>query len=142
MQSVNTVLQNIAPEGITHQQPRKTFDQHTVDATQYFFARLRMIYGAGKFDATWPTDADLKMAKREWAESIAKHTKEELDSALSHAKENLHSDDYAWPNVGLILSGNKRHLSAAHRLFLPEPERNILPPEQAKLRVAALLGML
>lgn len=142
MQNVNTLLLNTKPGEISAGRPLKRFDQETVDATQYFFARLKMIYGSSKFDAYWPTDTDVRMVKREWAESIAKMSKDEIDSALDNAKLQMYDPDWSWPNIGLILSGAKRYGTAAHREFLPEPPREILPPDQAAQRAAQLRAIL
>ena len=137
MQNENTNVQNITPDATTAQPQRKTFDQHTVEAVQYFFARLKMIYGVSKFETQWPTDADLKMAKREWAENIGKLSKQEIDGALDNTKKNLHEREWQWPNIGLILSGAKNN-NPAHRLFLPEPERNLESAEERAKRARSL----
>ena len=137
MQSVNTSLTNITPDATTAQPNRVTFSQETIDAVQYFFARLKMIYGTSKFATHWPTDVDLKMAKREWAYDIARHSKEELDAALDNAKKHLSERDWSWPNIGLILSGAKNN-NPAHQLFLPEPERNLESAEERAKRARSL----
>jgi hypothetical protein len=127
MQSATELMPKIGQEKTIVESTQRTFDQYTVDATQYFFARVKTIYGALKFEKMWPTDIDLKAAKKEWATNIGKHTKEELDLALTNAKKMIENDekDFIWPNIGLILSGAKRFLNASHRATFKLPE----PPE-------------
>ena len=96
-----------------------------------FFGLIRSTYGASKFAAQWPTELDLQAAKTMWAEQIGKHDPDELRAALRHAQSMAANGeaDWQWPNIGLILSGAKRYGSAAHKMFLPAPARDILPAE-------------
>lgn len=131
-------MQSIEQRGISAESPRKIFDQQTVDATQYFFAKLRIVYGASKFDTYWPTDTEVRQVKREWAEQIGRLTREEIDNAMDHAKRMMYEEDWSWPNVGLILSGAKRF--ASHKRFLPNPVREVIPPAERSIRVRALMA--
>lgn len=108
----------------THKTP-PTFEPEAVELTLYFFARLRSIYGSAKFKKEWPTEADEKVAKREWARNIAKHTKEEINQAFDHCKRMIEKGekDFMWPNVGMILSGCKKTLCPAHNQ-LPAPKES------------------
>ena len=111
---------------------------------EMFFRLLRGIYGASKFESQWPTDLDLQAVQILWADEINKHTPEELRACINHAQHmaTMGESDWQWPNVGLILSGARRHLCAAHRGFLPESERNPVPQEEAAQRAAQLREML
>ena len=142
MQNINTLLTNTKPGEISEGRHRKVFDQETIDATQYFFAKLKLVYGSSKFDAYWPTDTDVRLVKREWAESIGKLTRDEIDMAIENAKKQMHDPDWSWPNIGLILSGARRHLNASHRAFLPAPDHRPLVGYEAAQRAAQLRSLL
>ena len=111
------------------------FSDVEIQATKYFFGRLRTIYGAGKFNQQWPTEADLRLARREYAKEIGRHTKEEIDQALEHAKKQKTNGDphFEWPDISRILAGAKRYACAAHREYLPPP------PESEEKKQARLL---
>lgn len=119
---------------------QKIFDQYTVDAVQWFYARIEAVYGADRYKWAFPSDAHEKASKREWAERIGSHTRNDLDRAIQIAKDglkNAHSE-YQRVNVGLILGGAKP-LCASHRITLPAlPE----PDEQKNARRAAGLAAL
>lgn len=97
-----------------------------------FFSLIRSIYGASKYSQQWPTDMDIQAAQTMWQSEIDRHTPAELKAAIDHAQRMAASGepDWQWPNIGMILSGARRYGTAAHRPFLPEPERNIPPPEK------------
>lgn len=106
-----------------------------------FFELLRSIYGASKYSQQWPTDLDLQAAKTVWKQEIEKYTPDELRAAINNALVQASNGeaDWQWPNIGLILSGCKRYANASHRIFLPEPERKILPPQERSSRAKMLM---
>ena len=111
------------------------FSDVEIQASKYFFARLRTIWGAGKFNQQWPTEEDMRLARREYAKEIGRHTKDEIDAALEHAKKQKANGDpeFEWPDISRILSGAKRYACAAHRVYIPPP------PESEEKKQARLL---
>jgi hypothetical protein len=99
-----------------------------------FFQLLRGLYGASKMATAWPTDLDLQLAKKLWADQINKHTEQELRAAITNAQEQITKgeEEFSWPNVGLILSGTRR--APSHQVFLPAPDET---PEQKAARKAS-----
>jgi len=102
----------------------QNFSDVEQQATRYFFARLRTIWGAGKFNQQWPTEKDLQLSRREYAREIGRYSKEEIDLALDNAKKQKANgnSDYDWPDINKILSGCNRNLNASHKAFLPPPK--------------------
>ncbi len=102
----------------------QNFTEVEQQATRYFFARLRTIWGAGKFNQQWPTDKDLQLSRREYAKQIGKYSQQEIDEALENAKKQKANGnpDFQWPDINIILSGCNRNLNASHREFLPAPK--------------------
>lgn len=111
---------------------------------ELFFEMLRGVYGAAKFNAQWPTDEDRQAALILWGEQIDKLEPDELRSAINHAQRmsTMGDDEWQWPNIGLILSGTRRHLNASHRAFLPAPERKTLTGDELDSKIAQLRGVL
>jgi hypothetical protein len=109
--------------------------------TQMFFSLIRSVYGAGKYSQQWPTDLDVQAAQALWGQEIEKHSEEELKAAIDNAQRLATNGNQAWqwPNIGLILSGAKRHGTAAHKIFLPEPEREIIPATKRSELARSLL---
>jgi len=144
MNNATELMQKIAQGKPTPELTQRTFDQSTVDAVQYFFARIRTVYGVAKYNKTWPTEGDEKVAKREWAIQIGQYAKDEIDRGFAHTKTMIEkgSTDFMWPNVGLILSGCKRYLTASHKpvaLGLPEPVDAFAKRKEVGLKHLAIL---
>ena len=99
-----------------------------------FFARLKTIWGAGKYMQTWTTPEDEKFAKREWAQEILKYTPEEINKALENAKvqKTNAEPEFQWPDPSAVLSGCKRYMTAAHREYLPPPEAEKIPESDSR----------
>jgi hypothetical protein len=53
----------------------------------------------------FPDDQAVKMAKREWSEEILRKSQDELDLALSSAKQKMITGDAdaKWPDVAYVL---------------------------------------
>lgn len=109
-----------------------------------FFAKCRIVWGAGAFNQQFGTEVDLRLAKQEFFEAICKPTDEELHMAFEHAKRMIAegNPDWRYPHPERILAGAKRYQSAAHKPFLPAPERELLPKEELGRRARALLDEL
>ena len=108
--------------------------------TEMFFSLIRSVYGASKYYQQWPTELDIQAAQTLWRAEIEKHTEAELKTAIDNAQGMAANGepDWQWPNIGLILSGARRYATAAHRLFLPAPPRNIPPPTERHARLSQL----
>lgn len=80
-----------------------------MNKVEFFFRLLRGLYGNGKIQNAWPTDLDLQLAQKLWADDINRHTEQELRGAIDNAKKQIAKgeDDFGWPNIGVILSGAK-----------------------------------
>ena len=95
-----------------------------------FFELLQGVYGAAKIAREWPTEKDRQLRNQLWKDKICSYSIDELREAISNAQkqQSLAEKDFMWPNIGLILSGCKRHLNASHRtgeqVGLPPPKRN------------------
>jgi hypothetical protein len=125
MQNVNELIPKIGQSQPIADVTRQTFDQATVDATQYFFAKIRSVYGVAKYEKSFPNDVDEKVSKREWASRIGKFSKQDINKAFEHAKDMLerNEEQWQWPNIGLILSAAKdlKTKKQPFRGALPEP---------------------
>ena len=94
-----------------------------------FFARLKTIWGAGRYNQQWPTDAEERFSKRDWAAQIIERTPEEIEWALDNAKIQMmeQNPDFKFPSPEAVLSGCKRHLNASHKEnfpLLPSPSED------------------
>ena len=89
-----------------------------------FFELLAGVYGAAKMDREWPTDKDRQIRNKLWESDITKYSIDELRGAIDNARKQMENaeESFLWPNVGLILSGCKRHANQSHRLFIPPPK--------------------
>lgn len=89
-----------------------------------FFELLKGIYGFQAIERQWPAPEDIQLRNKLWEQEINKYTPEELKAAIKNAQKQMENQvkEFLWPNVGLILSGAKRHSCAAHRHFLPAPK--------------------
>ena len=89
-----------------------------------FFELLKGIYGFQAIERQWPAPEDIQLRNKLWEQEIDKYTPEELKAAIKNAQKQMENQvkEFLWPNVGLILSGAKRHSCAAHRQFLPAPK--------------------
>lgn len=108
--------------------------------TEMFFSLLRSVYGASKYYQQWPTDLDIQAAHALWKSEIERHTEQELKAAIDNAQRQATNGEpeWQWPNIGLILSGAKRHATAAHKPFAAELPRAILTNDEKRQRIAAL----
>jgi hypothetical protein len=76
-----------------------TIDQETKSLINMVFTRFMAIYGH-KFKSSFESDAEIRIAKREWAMSLSKYSENELVAAVSICKETL-----AWaPSISEFIS--------------------------------------
>ncbi len=73
--------------------------------TQYFFKKIKTVYGPFKYERTWPTRGDEIAAHIEWHPRISEHTYEEVDHMFETVKRLMKDDD--WPSINYILRINK-----------------------------------
>lgn len=95
--------------------------------TGYLFAKLLVLY-ANTFYLVYPSEKEVKLAKREYARDIGKYSREQIDTAVKHLAKLAVSSDrqnriYREPNIPAILAMMDQTVRtcAAHELFLPEP---------------------
>ena len=74
----------------------------------YFFGLLRAMYGKARFESAWGTEEELRVAKRFWAGDIAKYSKQELERKVEFAKGMLHHKDWRFPDVAVVLKGDRQ----------------------------------
>ncbi|HSG04659.1 MAG TPA: replication protein P [Marinobacterium sp.] len=83
------------------QEPRPASAQISVETKQLvnaLFARFMAIYGH-KFKSTFESEDEIRIAKREWALSVAAYSESELVQAVNYCKEN-----HAWaPSIAEFL---------------------------------------
>jgi hypothetical protein len=94
MQNVTELMPKNGQNQVTAPLTQRTFDQDSVNLTQYFFARIRSVYGIAKFEKTWPTETDVKVAKREWCNNIGKFTKQEINKMLKGNMRKIAIDQF------------------------------------------------
>jgi len=123
MKNVNQITPAVTsnPPSMTTPAPL-TFSEHERDVAGYFFLRLKNIYGS-KFDQAYPSEEALQMAKREYAKSIGRFTRDQLHQAFEQVK--LHKQncirDFEWPDVDQVLSLITPSWECrAHKPFTPE----------------------
>jgi len=107
-----------------------------ISKTDIFFELLSAVYGRAKVAAQWPTERDEQIIRAMVSDKIESMTVEDIRAAIDNARNQRMKEvrGFEWPDVDLILSGSKRHLTAAHRPFLPEPSRDI-PPIDARAEI-------
>lgn len=115
----------------------------------WFFASIRALYGAAKFASQWPTEDDERAAKNMWAPSIVKRQRWELENCLHFAKANMHTKQYRFPDIALILQADSQpgasgqaaasfrdwrdNLSAGHPVAALEQAEHSAPMQSAGL---------
>lgn len=114
-----------------------------MDQVEIFFELLSAVYGRAKIEAQWPTDRDMQIVKALVRDKVNGMELQWIRAAIDNARTNKANEieGWAWPDVDLIIAGARRFANASHRPFLPEPEREILPPEAASSRCAAMLSL-
>lgn len=141
-------MQRIGQQETSRESRQSNFEQEGIDKVQYFFARLKTIYGATKFNACYPTDADLKFSKREWYPEISKLSRDDIDRGLNYAKSMMSRDDtYAWANcIAQIVAAAKPVHNPAHHLLTfrveETPEEKAERIERNKIEIAKLKALL
>ena len=121
---------------------QQTFSEHEKFITGYLFAKLIILY-ANSFYLVYPSDKEVKFAKREYARRLGVFSQDDIDQMLKHLSKLMVSyerDDkiFREPNMpaimGLLETAFKRDRS--HQLFLP------VPPESKEEKAARIeLGM-
>lgn len=103
-----------------------------MDKIELFFALLNSVYGRAKVAAQWPTDRDLQVVKALIQDRIAEMSIADIRAAIDNARMQRMNEvrGFEWPDVDLILAGSKRHLTASHKPFLPEPPLNLPTAEE------------
>ena len=83
LQQVLTSLQTHSPSTTTtNSEPEKTevvFSQKEQDATRYLFMRMNGVYGKAKMLSLYDTHTALQQARRQYAKSIGKYDREQID---------------------------------------------------------------
>jgi len=99
-----------------------------MDKIEFFFGLLNSVYGRAKVAAQWPTERDEQVVKALIADKIADMTIGDIRASIDNARTQRMNEvrGWDWPDVDLILQGSKRYGTAAHKPFLPEPQR-VLP---------------
>jgi hypothetical protein len=107
----------------------------------FFFEMLTAVYGRDKVKSQWPTDRDMSIVRALIAEKVESMSLKELRSSIDNARimRSQEQRGWDWPDVDLILAGAKRYANASHRLFLPAPERDVLPRNQIGENARSLL---
>ena len=113
-----------------------------MDKVEVFFELLSAVYGRAKIEAQWPTERDLQIVKALVRDKVEGMELTEIRAAIDNARANRASeiDGWSWPDVDLILAGAKRYGTAAHRYFLPEPVRDVLPAAERSQRARSLMS--
>ena len=65
---------------------------------------MKAVYGS-RFATAYPTEAEIKIAKREWARDIGRHSREDIDRIFGEVKRKQACGDQSmdWPDIGRIL---------------------------------------
>jgi len=96
--------------------------------------RLQNIYGT-KFEAQFPDERTLALAKREWCMNIWGMGKKKLDDKLEHVKRMSGKDSQLdWPNIGYILSLHTGNSPDGTNSQAYVPYKPALPDWAAKAR--------
>jgi len=130
---------------------QQTFSDHERDVTGYLFAKLIVLY-ANNFYLVYPSEKEVKFAKREYAKQIGQYSRDQIDTtlkllaglAISHERENRIFRD---PNIPAILALMEEAVKRdrAHQLFLPVPPESAEDKEKrlelGRVEAARLLAM-
>lgn len=143
----NSSTQSQTTEG----QQVSEFTDHERDITGYLFAKLIVLY-ANSFYLVYPSDKEVRLAKREYAKQIGKFSREQVDAAIGLLARLAISPErdnkiYREPNIPVILALMEEAVKCdrAHQLFLPEPpeskEEKEARLELGRKEAARLLAM-
>ena len=104
---------------------QQIFSDHERDVTGYLFAKLMVLY-ANSFYLVYPSEKEVKFAKREYAKEIGRFTRDQIDVGMRHLAKlaiSTERDDriYREPNLPAILAmlGESVAPKRAHKLFEP-----------------------
>lgn len=67
--------------------------------------RMLNLYGAAKMNSVWPDEKTLRLAKMEYAKTIGKFSREQINDAFEAVKreKQAYNEKFEWPNVDAIL---------------------------------------
>lgn len=104
---------------------QQIFSDHERDVTGYLFAKLMVLY-ANSFYLVYPSEKEVKFAKREYAKEIGRFTRDQIDIGMRHLAKlaiSTERDDriYREPNLPAILAMMSESVAPkrAHKLFEP-----------------------
>lgn len=104
---------------------QQIFSDHERDVTGYLFAKLMVLY-ANSFYLVYPSEKEVKFAKREYAKEIGRFTRDQIDTGMRYLAKlaiSTERDDriYREPNLPAILAmlGETVTPKRAHKLFEP-----------------------
>ena len=103
-QSVSKIGQKLSDNLQTPSTPSKTFNDHQIKSTIYFYNQLKEIYGA-KFNTQFPSKESIAISRRAWTEEIGKLRRDQIDYGISTVKQKMidGNKDFEWPNIPIII---------------------------------------
>lgn len=115
---------------------QQIFSEHEKDVTGYLFAKLIVLY-ANNFYLVYPSDKEVKFAKREYAKQIGQYSRDQIDAAIKLLASLIVSQDrenriFRDPNIPAILALMDEAVKRdrAHQLFLPVPPESVKEKEK------------
>ena len=120
MSNVQQMIQQAASGSTSTQNSNAPRSKQEIQATNYLFGLLAVVFGEKKMSVTYPDEMRLA-AKRMYAPLIGKFSKDEIDKGVTWLKEERQkgNPDYEWPNVDRIIGSIKEanRVRALHRPY-------------------------
>lgn len=91
-----------------------------------FFAMLKVVYGAARYAATWDSEALETAAMKLWAPDILRYTDVQLSEKLAYAKGMSYLQEWRFPDVGLILRGDRQAGASGQAALSYKPASEVL----------------
>jgi hypothetical protein len=91
-----------------------------------FFALMKAIYGAARYQSQWDSQEAEKASMQVWAPKIAAFTDNELSDKLHYAQSMSYLPEYKFPDVGMILRGEQQVGAAGQAALSYRPASEVL----------------
>jgi len=79
------------------------FSETEQDSTKYLFMRMNGVYGKAKMLSLYDTPIARQQARRQYAKSIGKYDREQIDQAMEFIVKERQMGRYSWPSVDEVL---------------------------------------
>ena len=101
---------------------------------------MKVIYGVALYSSVWDTDELERAAKKLWAPDILKYTDEQLTAKLHYAKGMSYLQDWKFPNIAMILNGDRQAGASGQAALSYRPAAEVLALQNKPTNAARANG--